>query len=109
MITVSSRAGDHQGWGLTMSASSRQQKLCDRISGIRMEILHWPGNNASEGSLAATAFATLETEGYGQFVGSIQRAFPHDVINRSGLDPRAVVLVLQYWHGIIHQLSLKCS
>ena len=30
-----------------MSASSRQQKLCDRISGIRM---HWPGNNASEGS-----------------------------------------------------------
>ena len=33
-----------------MPASSRQQKLWDRISGIRMEILHWSRNNASEGS-----------------------------------------------------------
>ena len=34
--------------------------------------------------IAAMAFATLETEGYGQFVGSIQRAFPHDEPIRHG-------------------------
>ena len=59
--------------------------------------------------IAAMAFATLEAEGYGQFVGSIQRAFPHNKINRSGMEVRAVVLFLHYWHDNIHQLRFKCS
>ena len=40
--------------------------------------------------IAAMAFATLETEGYGQFIGSIQRAFPHNMMDRSGMEVRAV-------------------
>ena len=57
--------------------------------------------------IAAMAFATLEAEGYGQFVGSIQRAFPHNMMNRSGMEVRAVVLFLHCWHDNIHHLRLK--
>ena len=42
------------------------------------------------------AFATLEAEGYGQFVGSIQGAFPHNMMDRSGMEVRAVPLFLHF-------------
>ena len=58
--------------------------------------------------IAAMAFATLEAEGYGQFVGSIQRPFPQNMMNRSGMEVRAVPLFLHFWHDNIHHLRRKC-